>query len=82
MCLSFIWRIATGQGLAAALALGADAVAMGTRLATTKESPVHDRTKQAHLAPELKIHFIQTDLTASGAVYLNQNPLKNQLKAA
>lgn len=40
---------ATGQGLAAALALGADAVAMGTRLATTKESPVHDRTKQAHL---------------------------------
>jgi enoyl-[acyl-carrier protein] reductase II len=40
---------ATGQGLAAALALGADAVAMGTRLATTKESPVHARTKQAHL---------------------------------
>jgi len=40
----------TGQGLAAALALGADGVAMGTRLATTKESPVHDRTKQAHLA--------------------------------
>ena len=41
---------ATGHGLAAALALGADAVAMGTRLATTKESPVHERTKQAHLA--------------------------------
>ena len=39
----------TGEGLAAALALGADAVAMGTRLATTKESPVHPRTKQAHL---------------------------------
>jgi enoyl-[acyl-carrier protein] reductase II len=39
----------TGQGLAAALALGADAVAMGTRLATTKESPVHPRTKQSHL---------------------------------
>lgn len=40
---------ATGQGLAAALALGADGVAMGTRLATTKESPVHERTLQAHL---------------------------------
>ena len=39
----------TGEGLAAALTLGADAVAMGTRLATTKESPVHPRTKQAHL---------------------------------
>lgn len=41
---------ATGQGLVAALALGADAVAMGTRLATTLESPVHERTKKAHLA--------------------------------
>ncbi len=45
---------ATGQGLAAALALGADAVAMGTRLATTKESPVHDRTKQAHLTASVE----------------------------
>ncbi len=40
---------ATGQGLAAALALGADAVVMGTRLATTVESPVHQRTKEAHV---------------------------------
>ncbi len=45
---------ATGQGLVAALALGADAVAMGTRLATTKESPVHERTKQAHLAATIE----------------------------
>lgn len=35
----------TGNGLMAALALGADAVAMGSRLAMTQESPVHDRTK-------------------------------------
>lgn len=35
----------SGQGLAAALALGADAVAMGSRLAMTRESPVHDKTK-------------------------------------
>ncbi|HON79743.1 MAG TPA: nitronate monooxygenase [Spirochaetota bacterium] len=40
---------ATGQGLAAALALGADAVVMGTRLSTTVESPLHQRTKQAHV---------------------------------
>lgn len=32
-------------GLIAALALGADAVAMGTRLAMTRESPVHANTK-------------------------------------
>lgn len=35
----------TGGGLVAALALGADAVAMGTRFATSRESPVHPRTK-------------------------------------
>lgn len=37
---------ASGGGLLAALALGADAVAMGTRFATSKESPVHANTKQ------------------------------------
>lgn len=38
--------IGNGGGLIAALALGADAVAMGTRFATSKESPVHANTKQ------------------------------------
>lgn len=37
---------ADGRGLVAALALGADAVAMGTRFATSRESPVHADTKQ------------------------------------
>lgn len=36
----------TGGGLIAALALGADAVAMGTRFATSSESPVHASTKK------------------------------------
>lgn len=36
---------ADGRGLLAALALGADAIAMGTRIATTRESPVHAATK-------------------------------------
>ena len=36
---------ADGRGLVAALALGADAVAMGTRFASSLESPVHERTK-------------------------------------
>lgn len=35
-----------GAGLLAALSLGADAVAMGTRFATSKESPVHANTKR------------------------------------
>jgi enoyl-[acyl-carrier protein] reductase II len=38
---------ADGRGLVAALALGADAIAMGTRFATSRESPVHANTKQA-----------------------------------
>lgn len=37
---------ADGRGLAAALALGAEGVAMGTRLMTTKESPLHDSYKK------------------------------------
>ena len=38
-----------GRGLAAALALGADAIAMGTRFIITKESIVHQRFKQLFL---------------------------------
>ena len=37
---------ADGRGLVAALALGADAVAMGTRFASSRESPVHADTKK------------------------------------
>jgi NAD(P)H-dependent flavin oxidoreductase YrpB (nitropropane dioxygenase family) len=37
----------TGAGLVAALALGAEAINMGTRFMCTKESPVHDKVKQA-----------------------------------
>jgi len=37
---------ASGGGLVAALALGADAIAMGTRFAMTQESPVHRKTRE------------------------------------
>jgi enoyl-[acyl-carrier protein] reductase II len=37
---------ADGRGLAAALSLGADAIAMGTRFMTTSESPLHDNYKK------------------------------------
>ena len=36
----------SGRGLVAALALGAEGIAMGTRFAMTKESPVHEYYKQ------------------------------------
>jgi enoyl-[acyl-carrier protein] reductase II len=38
---------ADGRGLAAALALGADGIAMGTRFMSTAESPVHAAAKRA-----------------------------------
>lgn len=38
--------ICDGRGLVAALALGAEGVAMGTRFMTTKESPLHDNYKK------------------------------------
>ncbi|MDK2779114.1 MAG: nitronate monooxygenase [Pseudomonadota bacterium] len=41
---------ADGRGLMAALSLGAEAVAMGSRLATSLESPLHQTTKQAVLS--------------------------------
>jgi len=39
--------ISDGVSMAAALALGADAVQMGTRMVSAAESPVHDNWKQA-----------------------------------
>lgn len=41
---------ATGAGLVAALALGADAINMGTRFVATTEAPVHDNVKQQIVA--------------------------------
>lgn len=40
---------ADGRGLLAALALGAEGIAMGSRFATSLESPLHQATKQAVL---------------------------------
>jgi len=42
--------ITDGPSMAAAFALGADAVQMGTRMVSALESPVHDHWKQAILA--------------------------------
>ncbi|MFC5697474.1 NAD(P)H-dependent flavin oxidoreductase [Pseudomonas sp. GCM10022186] len=39
--------IADGRGLAAALALGAEGVNMGTRFCATREAPIHEAIKQA-----------------------------------
>jgi enoyl-[acyl-carrier protein] reductase II len=46
--------VADGAGIAALLALGADAVQLGTRFIATPEASVHDNYKQAVLAAEIE----------------------------
>jgi enoyl-[acyl-carrier protein] reductase II len=45
--------VGNGRGLAAALALGAEAAAMGTRLMTTVESPLHQNYKQLSIEKDI-----------------------------
>ncbi|MEA2013799.1 MAG: nitronate monooxygenase [Thermodesulfobacteriota bacterium] len=52
--------IADARGMVAAFALGAEGIQMGTRFAATKESPVHERFKQAI------INATDTDTTVTG----------------
>jgi len=58
ICLIASGGFADGRGLVAALALGADAVNMGTRFMATVEAPIHENVKQAIVANDER----QTDL--------------------
>ncbi len=64
--------MADGRSLAAALALGADGINMGTRFIATKEAPVHERVKQALLAAsELDTRLIMRPLRNTERVLRN-----------
>ncbi|PKQ27425.1 MAG: enoyl-ACP reductase [Candidatus Anoxymicrobium japonicum] len=45
--------VGDGRGLAAVLALGGEGVAMGTRLMTTRESPLHDNFKKLSIEKDI-----------------------------
>jgi nitronate monooxygenase len=61
-----------GRGLAAALALGADGINMGTRFLCTRESPIHERIKQAIVAgSELDTELIFRPLRNTSRVASN-----------
>jgi NADH:quinone reductase (non-electrogenic) len=61
-----------GRGLAAALALGADGINMGTRFVATKEAPVHENLKQRMVqATELDTALIFRSLKNTARVFKN-----------
>lgn len=64
--------MADGRSLVAALALGADGIAMGTRFLATREAPVHDNVKQALLrATELDTRLVMRSLRNTERVLNN-----------
>jgi enoyl-[acyl-carrier protein] reductase II len=67
--------VADGAGVAALLALGAEAVQLGTRFIATPEASVHENYKRAVLAAEVD----QTTLVGRGGLPIRQ--LKNAFSA-
>lgn len=64
--------IADGRGMAAALALGAEGVNMGTRFCATVEAPIHEKIKQALVrASERETNLIFRTLHNTGRVLKN-----------
>lgn len=61
-----------GRGLAAALAMGADGINMGTRFMATIEAPIHDKVKQKMVeASELDTALIYRTLNNTARVFKN-----------
>jgi len=61
-----------GRGLAAALAMGADGINMGTRFMVTKEAPIHDNVKQKMIeATELDTSLIYRSFRNTARVFKN-----------
>jgi NADH:quinone reductase (non-electrogenic) len=65
--------IADGRGMAAALALGAEGVNMGTRFQVTQEAPIHDAIKHALVAAsERDTQLIFRTLKNTARVFRNR----------
>src|SRR5690606_30201570 len=72
--------IATGEGMHAAMVLGADGVQMGTRFALTKESSSHENFKKACLEAQEGDTYLT--LKELAAVRLIRNKLFNDVQQA
>jgi nitronate monooxygenase len=72
--------IADGRGMAAAFALGAEGVNMGTRFFVTREAPVHENIKQAMVtATERDTNLIFRTLRNTARVF--KNPISDEVVA-
>jgi nitronate monooxygenase len=64
--------VSDGRGLAAVLALGAEAAIIGTRLLATAECPIHEKVKQALLqATEVDTRLVLRSIGATRRVWNN-----------
>lgn len=64
--------IADGNGMAAALALGAEGINMGTRFVVTQEAPIHEAIKQAYVdADEKQTQIVFRTLHNTARVFKN-----------
>ena len=71
-----------GRGLVAALALGADGVAMGTRFLLTQESPVPQATKSIYLATPPEHIVVSTRLDGLPQRMIANSYLKRLMEAS
>lgn len=79
-CIIASGGFADGRGLVAALALGADAINMGTRFMCTAESPVHENVKQRLVEADER----QTDLvfrSYRNTARVARNSISRQVRA-
>jgi len=72
---------ADGRGLAAALALGAEGVSMGTRFMATKESPLHENFKRLALEKDVNDTLFSKRLDGIWCRALDTPGARKQIKA-
>lgn len=72
--------IADGRGLAAALALGADGAAMGTRLMATKESPLHQNYKNLSVEKDIGDTLYSTRFDGLGCRVLDTRAARQAVR--
>jgi len=71
---------ADGRGLAAALALGAEGIAMGTRFMTTKDSPLHGNFKRLSIEKDVTDTLYSTRIDGIYCRVLKTEPAAKQIK--